>query len=115
MKPARQKGTRSPRTEHGRPRSAPSRVGKRGAVVIPSELRRSFGIDEGSIVLFERRSDGILIRPAEVVPVEVYAPERKAEFLLNGATSAESYRWAVQEVRRMGLDPARIPHLKPGH
>jgi hypothetical protein len=36
---------------------------------------------EGSIVIAEETGDGILIRPAMVVPVERYTPERKAEFL----------------------------------
>lgn len=109
---------RKQRSAIGRPQRAtpgdPGKVGKRGMVVIPSRLRRAFGIDEGSFVLFESHQEGILIRPAEVIPVEVYTAERKAEFLLNGATSAQSYRWAVKEVRRMGLDPAKIQHRKPG-
>ena len=56
-----------------------SKVGKRGTVVIPATLRRRFGIEEGSLVIAEEREDGILIRPAVVLSVEVYTPERKAE------------------------------------
>ena len=33
--------------------------------------------------------------------------------LLNNAVTPEDYRWAVQEVRKMGLDPDSIPHEKP--
>ncbi len=47
------------------------RVGKRGTVVIPSELRRRFGIKEGSLVIAEARDDGVMIRPAVAVPVDV--------------------------------------------
>ena len=90
-----------------------SRVGKRGTVVIPARLRRLFGIKEGGFVIAEEREDGILIRPAEVKPVEVYTPERKAEFLLNNAVDAEDYSAAVKEVRKMGLDPEQIPHDTP--
>lgn len=45
--------------------------------------------------------------------VEIYTPERRAEFLLTNATDANDYRAAVQAVREMGLDPASIPHEKP--
>ncbi len=90
-----------------------SRVGKRGAVVIPARLRRRFGIEEGDFVIAEEREGGILIRRAEVKPVEVYTPERKAEFLLNNAVDAADYAAAVAEVRKMGLDPEQIPHDKP--
>jgi AbrB family looped-hinge helix DNA binding protein len=88
-------------------------VGKRGALVIPAALRDRFGIEEGSFVYIEARKGGILIRPARVFPVEVYTPERKAEFLLSNAINAADYAKAVAEVRAMGLDPETIPHYKP--
>jgi AbrB family looped-hinge helix DNA binding protein len=91
----------------------PVRVGRRGTIVLPASLRRRYGIEEGSVVLTEERDDGILIRPAVVLPVESYTPERKAEFLLSNAVDAEEYRWAVGEVRKMGLDPNAIPHGRP--
>ena len=91
----------------------PTRVGKRGAVVIPSRLRRRFGFEEGSLVIAEEREDGVLIRPAMVLPIESYSVERKAEFLLTNAVDAKDYARAVREVRKLGLDPERIPHRKP--
>jgi AbrB family looped-hinge helix DNA binding protein len=90
-----------------------SKVGKRGAVVIPARLRRRFGIEEGSLVIAEERPDGILIRPAVALPLESYTLERKAEFLLSNAVDAQDYRAAVETVRAMGLDPERIPHHHP--
>ncbi len=90
-----------------------SKVGKRGTVVVPARLRRKFGIEEGQLVVAEERPDGILIRPAVALPVEIYTPERKAEFLLSNAIDAEDYRAAVAEVKKMGLEPASIPHHKP--
>jgi AbrB family looped-hinge helix DNA binding protein len=91
----------------------PSRVGKRGTLVIPAPLRRRYGIQEGSFVIAEAVENGILIRPATLQPVEIYTPERKAEFLLNNAVDAEDYAEAVKAVRAMGLDPESIPHQKP--
>jgi AbrB family looped-hinge helix DNA binding protein len=89
-----------------------ARVGKRGAIVVPAKLRKRFGIEEGSIVIAEETKDGILIRPAMVVPVERYTPERKAEFLLSNAVDANDYRKARKEVRKLGLDPDSIRHLR---
>ncbi len=90
-----------------------ARVGKRGAIVVPAKLRKRFGIEEGSIVIAEEKEDGILIRPAMVVAVEHYSPERKAEFLLSNAIDAADYRKARKEVRKLGLDPDSIPHRPP--
>lgn len=90
-----------------------SKVGKRGAVVIPARLRKRFGIEEGSLIIAEERGDGILIRPAVALPVEIYTDERIAEFLLNNAVDMEDYARAVAEVKAMGLDPDAIPHDKP--
>jgi AbrB family looped-hinge helix DNA binding protein len=90
-----------------------SKVGKRGTVVVPARLRRKFGIEEGRLVIAEERPEGILIRPALALPVEIYTPQRKAEFLLSNAVDAEDYRAAVAEVKKMGLEPASIPHHKP--
>ncbi len=90
-----------------------SRVGKRGAIVVPAKLRKRFGIEEGSIVIAEETDDGILIRPAMVVPVERYTPERKAEFLLSNAIDDADYRKARRAVRKLGIDPDSIPHTRP--
>ena len=93
--------------------SEAGKVGKRGTVVIPAAMRRRFGLDDGSIIIAEEREDGILIRPATVLPLETYSRERKAEFLLTNAVDSEDYRAAVETVKAMGLDPARILHKKP--
>ena len=90
-----------------------SRIGKRGTLVIPAKLRRIFGIREGSEVIVEETPEGILIRPAITVPLEIYSPERKAEFLLSNAVDDADYQSALNEVREMGLDPAKIPHHCP--
>jgi AbrB family looped-hinge helix DNA binding protein len=93
--------------------SESSRIGKRGTLVIPAKLRRIFGFEEGTEVIAEQTSEGVLIRPAVTVPIELYGPERKAEFLLSNAVDAEDYRRAVEEVRRLGLDPDQVPHHRP--
>ncbi len=93
--------------------SETAKIGKRGTVVIPARLRQRLGLVEGTLVLLEEGPDGLTIRPATALPLEVYTPERKAEFLLNNSVDAEDYAGAVEEVRRMGLDPEQIPHRRP--
>jgi AbrB family looped-hinge helix DNA binding protein len=90
-----------------------ARVGKRGAIIVPANLRKQFGIEEGTVVTAEERDNGILIRPAVIIPVERYTPERKAEFLLSNAVDEADYRSARKAVRKMGLDPDSIPHARP--
>lgn len=90
-----------------------AKVGQRGTVVIPAELRRRYQLTEGSTVIAEAREDGILLRPAAVLPLETYSPRRKAEFLLSNAVDADDYAEAVRCVREMGLDPEEVPHEKP--
>jgi AbrB family looped-hinge helix DNA binding protein len=90
-----------------------SKVGKRGTIVLPARLRRRFGIEEGTLVVAEEREDGVLIRPAVALPVEVYTPQRRAEFLLSNAIDAQDYARAAKEVRKMGFDPRKIRHRRP--
>ena len=90
-----------------------AKVGKRGAIIVPAKLRKRFGIEEGSIVTAEEKDDGILIRPAVIVPVERYTPERKAEFLLSNAVDERDYRKARTAVRKLGVDPAKVRHRRP--
>jgi len=92
-----------------------TKIGRRGAVVIPVGLRKKYGFEEGSLVIAEARAEGVLLRPVATIPIEIYTPERKAEFLLNNAVTPEDYAWAVREVRKMGLDLESISHEKPKH
>lgn len=89
------------------------KVGKRGTIVVPARMRKRYGLEEGSVVSAEEMEDGVLIRPAVVIPVERYSPERKAEFLLSNAITAKDYQRARREVKRLGLDPDKIRHHRP--
>ena len=89
------------------------KVGKKRAVIIPARLRRKYGFEEGSHLIVEGRPEGVFLRPAVILPVEIYTPQRKAEFLLNNAISEKDYLWAVQETKKLGVDPETIPRQKP--
>ena len=91
------------------------KIGRNGALVIPAKMRRRFRLDEGDLVLIEETGDGLIIRPAVAMPIEVYSKERKAEFLLNNTVDPDDHEAARIAVREMGLDPDDIPHERPPH
>lgn len=88
-------------------------MGRRGTVVIPASLRRRFKIEDGALVVIEENAEGVLIRPAVTLPIEIYSKKRQAEFLLSNAVDTEDYKKARDEVRKLGLDPEKISHYKP--
>ena len=63
--------------------------------------------------MVEESANGVLIRPAVTIPIEIYTHQRRAEFLLQNAMDEQDYARAVEEVRKMGLDPNDIPHERP--
>ncbi len=86
------------------------RVGKRGTVVIPAEIRRRYGLEEGEMLVMEESTQGLLFKPVRGFEVEIYTPERMVEFALNNAITAEEYDGALADARAAGLDLDSIPH-----
>jgi bifunctional DNA-binding transcriptional regulator/antitoxin component of YhaV-PrlF toxin-antitoxin module len=87
---------------------------KDGSITIPDDLRERYGIEDGSLLLIEAGAEGILLRPTGWPEPEVYTPERIAEFLLNNAVD-DDYQEAIEEVKKLGINPATIPHNHPSH
>ena len=87
-------------------------VSQGGDVPIPPSIRQLTGIDAGTVVTLEARDGTIVIRPVGE-DIEVYTPERNAEFLLSNAVNAADYAAAREEVRKLGLDPDKILHDRP--
>lgn len=55
-------------------------VSGRGLIALPAEMRRKAGIFPQDNLIAETTPEGILLRPALTLPVEIYTPERVAEF-----------------------------------
>ncbi len=55
-------------------------VSGRGLVAIPAKLRKAAGIRPKDNLIAETTPDGILLRPAVTLPIELYTPARIAEF-----------------------------------
>ena len=90
------------------------KMGRNGTLVIPASMRRRLGLNEGELHMVEDTAEGITIRPAVAVPVEIYSPQRRAAFLLENAVDATDYAAARDAVRAMGLVPDGVDHRPPG-
>jgi AbrB family looped-hinge helix DNA binding protein len=55
-------------------------VSGRGLISLPAEIRRAAGIRPLDNLFAETTPDGILLRPAVALPVEIYTEARVAEF-----------------------------------
>lgn len=52
----------------------------RGVVTLPAKLRKFLGISGDDQLIAETTADGLLLRPAVTLPVEIYSDERIREF-----------------------------------
>ena len=55
-------------------------VSGRGLIALPAAMRKAAGIRPQDNLIAETTSEGILLRPAVTLPVEIYTRERIAEF-----------------------------------
>jgi len=55
-------------------------VSGRGLIALPAELRKAVGIRPQDSIIAETTPEGILLRPALTLPLEIYTIERIAEF-----------------------------------
>lgn len=52
----------------------------RGVVTLPARMREEAGFPPNGQVLAEITPEGVLLRPAVTLPVEIYSAERIAQF-----------------------------------
>ena len=55
-------------------------INKRGGLTLPAKLREKAGVNPDELVVAEITESGILLRPAAVVPIEMWSDKRIAEF-----------------------------------
>ncbi len=55
-------------------------VTSRGVITLPAKLRQALGLQADDQLIAETTPEGLLLRPAVTLPVEVYSPERQREF-----------------------------------
>lgn len=56
-------------------------VSSRGQLTLPSEMRKKYKIDEGSVLVAEDRNGEIILRPATVMEVEYYTDDQINEWV----------------------------------
>ena len=74
-------------------------VTSRGVVTMPAKLREALGLKADDQLIAETTPEGLLLRPAVTLPVEIYSGKRVAEF---DAAEAE-----LEKVLRRKKKPAR--------
>jgi bifunctional DNA-binding transcriptional regulator/antitoxin component of YhaV-PrlF toxin-antitoxin module len=72
-------------------------VSGRGRIALPAAMRKAAGIRPQDSLIAETTPEGILLRPAVTLPVEIYTRERIAEFDAAEAEMAQA------------LEPAKHP------
>jgi AbrB family looped-hinge helix DNA binding protein len=50
-------------------------VSGRGQITLPAKLRKRLGIEPGGILIAEEKDGILVLRPAMVMPVEIYSDE----------------------------------------
>ena len=55
-------------------------VSSRGVVTLPAKLRQALGLKADDQLIAETTPDGLLLRPAVTLPVEIYSSDREREF-----------------------------------
>lgn len=55
-------------------------INSRGVVTLPAKLRKALGLKADDQLMAETTPDGLLLRPAVTLPLEVYGPDREREF-----------------------------------
>jgi AbrB family looped-hinge helix DNA binding protein len=53
---------------------------RRGVVTLPAKLRRALGLKADDQLIAETTPEGLLLRPAVTLPVEIYSEKRIREF-----------------------------------
>jgi len=55
-------------------------ITSRGVITLPAKLREALGLKADDHLIAETTSEGLLLRPAVTLPVEMYVPGREREF-----------------------------------
>lgn len=55
-------------------------LSNRGLITLPAKLRQAFGLKADDQLIAESTPEGILLRPAVTLPLELYSTQRLQEF-----------------------------------
>jgi AbrB family looped-hinge helix DNA binding protein len=93
--------------------TAPVRIAvtitSRGVITLPARVRRALGLRADDQLIAEVTPEGLLLRPAVTIPVEIYSPEREREFDESEAELAAVLRPVARPGRQGGRARKRGP------
>lgn len=55
-------------------------ITNRGVITLPAKLREALGLKADDHLIAETTPEGLLLRPAVTLPIEIYTPARESEF-----------------------------------
>jgi antitoxin PrlF len=71
-------------------------VSSRGQLTLPSEIRKKYGISEGSILVVEEHNGEIILKPATVMEVEYYTDNQVKEWLADDTFQNDHERQVIR-------------------
>lgn len=75
-------------------------ITSRGVITLPAKLREALGLKAEDQLIAETTPEGLLLRPAVTLPVEIYSEKRIREFDEAESELAEVLRVRQQTQRR---------------
>lgn len=75
-------------------------ITSRGVITLPAKLRQAMGLRADDQLIAETTPDGLLLRPAVTLPLEVYSPSRVQEFDEAEAELAEALGKSTKASRK---------------
>ena len=85
-------------------------ITSRGVVTLPAKLRQALGLKDDDHLIAETTPEGLLLRPAVTLPIELYSPKREREFDVAEAelaTFLEGKRPRAKRAARSALKASR--------
>ena len=71
-------------------------------MTLPAKLRQALGLEPDDQLIAETTPEGLLLRPAVTLPIELYTPEREREFDEAEAELAQVLAVPRKAARRRG-------------
>ena len=91
------------------------KIGEGGTIALPEELRRQFGLQDGSLVVVDVSGGEIRLRTLEQVEQPAWSPEETAYYMLMSSRSREEWDAKQSSVLAMGVDPAKGDGVDPNY
>jgi AbrB family looped-hinge helix DNA binding protein len=83
-------------------------ITSRGVITLPAKLRQALGLKADDHLIAETTPEGLLLRPAVTLPIELYTPDREREFDQAEADLA-AVLGAVAEPAKAARTPGKAP------